>query len=211
MNTVNVCETFVSLQGESSYAGLPCFFIRLAGCNLHCRYCDTAYARAPGRETPVAELVARVRSDRAPLCEITGGEPLLQPGFPALARAVKDETGKTLLVETNGSCDLSLVPEGAIAVMDVKCPGSGEGESFAMANLGRLRPCDEVKFVLADETDYRWALEFVEKRRLTSLCHAVLFSPVHSALDARVLANWMLRDRVPARLQLQWHRQLGMR
>ncbi len=210
-HTVNVCETFVSIQGESSYAGLACFFIRLAGCNLRCRYCDTVYAREPGRETPVETLVERVRTDRAPLCEITGGEPLLQADFPALARALYDMSGKTVLVETNGSCDLSLVPDGVVAVMDVKCPGSGEAGSLDERNLARLRPCDEVKFVLSDRADYDWASNFVARHDLTSLCHAVFFSPVWPGLDVQNLAAWMLRDRSPARLHVQMHRLWGVR
>jgi 7-carboxy-7-deazaguanine synthase len=211
MDRVELCETFLSLQGESSQAGRVCFFIRLAGCNLRCRYCDTAYAREPGRRVAVAELVAEVRAAGASLCEITGGEPLLQAGFPALARRLAALPNLTVLVETNGSCDISVIPAGVTAVMDVKCPGSGADDSFDERNLARLRPGDEVKFVLSDRADYEWATRFIAKHGLTSVCHALFFSPVWPALDPKQLAEWMVRDRSPARLHCQLHRLWGVR
>ena len=211
MKTVNVAETFVSIQGESTYAGLTCFFIRLAGCNLRCRYCDTAYAYAPGRDVPVDELVAQGAASSAAIVEVTGGEPLLQPGFAGLAAGLRDRSGKPVLVETNGSLDISVVPKGVIAIMDIKCPGSGESEAMDTANLGRLRPEDEVKFVLGDRPDYEWAREFVKRHALHRICHAVLFSPVFGALDPRELGRWMIEDGVPTRLQVQLHKVLGVK
>ena len=211
MATVNVCETFVSIQGESTYAGLSCFFIRMAGCNLRCRYCDTTYAYVPGRDVPVAELVAECRSSASALVEITGGEPLLQSGFRELATTLRDQARKPVLVETNGSKDISVIPAGVIAVLDVKCPGSGEHETMDPCNIGRLRPQDEVKFVLNDRKDYEWARDFVKHHTLASRCHAVLFSPVFGVLTAKDLGEWILQDGLAVRLQVQLQKVLGMK
>lgn len=211
MTTVNVCETFISIQGESTFAGLSCFFIRLAGCNLRCRYCDTTYAYAPGSEAPIEQLVSESRAAKAAIVEITGGEPLLQPAFRELASALRDRGGKPVLVETNGSRDISVIPTGVIAIMDVKCPGSGESESMDPANIGRLRPQDEVKFVLTDRTDYEWARDFVKRHTLASRCHAVMFSPVFGVLTAKDLGQWILEDGLSVRLQVQLHKVLGIK
>jgi len=209
--TVNVCETFVSIQGESTYAGLSCYFIRLAGCNLRCRYCDTTYAYVPGLDVPVPDLVAEFRASKAAIVEITGGEPLLQPGFRELAAALRDQGGKPVLVETNGSMDISAIPAGVIAIMDVKCPGSGVSEAMDPANIGRLRPQDEVKFVLSDRQDYEWAGDFVRRHNLPTRCHAVLFSPVFGKLPAKEVGQWILDDGLPVRVQVQLHKALGMK
>jgi len=211
MATVNVCETFVSIQGESTYAGLSCYFIRLAGCNLRCRYCDTTYAYAPGLDVPVPDLVAKCRASKAAIVEITGGEPLLQPGFRELAAALRDQGGKPVLVETNGSMDISAIPAGVVAIMDVKWPGSGVSEAMDSANIGRLRPQDEVKFVLSDRQDYEWAGDFVRRHSLATRCHAVLFSPVFGKLPAKEVGQWILDDGLPVRVQAQLHKMLGMK
>ena len=211
MGTVNICETFVSIQGESTYAGLSCFFIRLAGCNLRCRYCDTTYAYTPGLDAPIEDLVSECRANRTAIVEITGGEPLLQPGFRELATALRDRGGKPVLVETNGSLDISAIPAGVIAVMDVKCPASGESEAMDPGNVGRLRPQDEVKFVLSDRKDYEWAREFVKRHTLPSRCHAVLFSPVFGALTAKDLGQWIMEDGLSVRRQIQLHKVLGVK
>lgn len=210
MDTVDVCESFVSIQGESSFAGSVCFFIRLSGCNLRCRFCDTAYAYEPGRKVPVDELVAEWQDSGAAIAEVTGGEPLLQPGFRALAEGFV-LVGKPVLVETNGSLDISVIPRGAVTIMDVKCPGSGENGSFDPHNIGRLRREDEVKFVIGDEADYRWARDFVIRNRLERLCNAVFFSPVHGVMDGRKLGEWIVRDGLGVRLQVQLHKVLGMK
>jgi 7-carboxy-7-deazaguanine synthase len=209
MGLVSVCETFTSIQGESSYSGLPCHFIRVSGCNLRCSYCDTRYAYPPGRDVPVEELVAECAGIAVPIVEVTGGEPLLQPAFPELAAALRDRSGKRVLVETNGSLDISRVPDGVVTIMDVKCPGSGESEAMDPGNVERLRPEDEVKFVLADRSDYDWATQFVERHGLAERCAAILFGPVHGVLDAGTLSQWILEDGPPVRLQLQLHRLLG--
>lgn len=211
MDAVEVCEIFVSIQGESSYAGLPCFFVRLSGCNLRCRYCDTPRAYEVGRPCNIASVVDQAISARLPLVEITGGEPLQQRGFPCLAEALRDKSGSRLLVETNGSLDISVVPDGVVTVMDVKCPGSGEGGSFDERNIARLRSEDEVKFVILDRADYEWAREFVRSHSLAQLCHAVHFSPVDGMIEVRPLADWILEDRLPVRLQVQLHKILKMR
>ena len=210
--SVRVAETFTSIQGESTWAGLPCFFVRLTGCNLRCSYCDTKRAYTGGRETTIASLARKFAASPAPIAEITGGEPLAQPGFPALARAlVRAGRGRPVLVETNGSLDLSLVPPAAIAIMDIKCPGSGEHRAMDRANLGRLRPCDEVKFVMADRRDFNWACRLVKQHRLEKSCHAVLFSPVAGQLPVPQLAGWVLKSGLAARIQLQLHKVMGMK
>ena len=183
MATVSILEVFVSLQGESTYAGLPCFFVRLAGCNLRCRYCDTPNVYDTGTATPITELVDQFRRSRVAVAEITGGEPLLQPEFPALAVALRDtEPGRTVLVETNGTRDLALVPDRVIAVMDIKCPGSGQHDAMDWANIAKLRRYDEVKFVVTGRDDFEWAAEIVRRYGLVSACHAVHFSPVFGTL-----------------------------
>ncbi len=211
MSTVGICEVFESIQGESSYAGLSCFFIRLSGCNLRCRYCDTTQAYEPGERVSIEELVGRAVSSRAAMVEITGGEPLLQVGFEALAAGLRKKVARPVLVETNGSRDISIIPEGVVAVMDIKCPGSGESGAMDLANLERLRPDDELKFVLGDRADYEWARTFVREHGLTLLSHPVFFSPVFGVLDAKDLADWILQDGLAVRLQLQLHKMLGLR
>ncbi len=211
MATVNVCEIFESIQGESTWAGLSCFFIRLSGCNLRCKYCDTPRAYEPGKDMDTDDIVAQCRDSKAVIAEITGGEPLLQDGFYALASAMADLSEKPVLVETNGSRDISVIPEGVITIMDIKCPGSGQHEAMDFDNIGRVRPQDEVKFVLAGRPDYEWARGIVEKGELASRCHAVLFSPVHGVLDARELGEWIVTDGLPVRLQVQLHKIMGMK
>ena len=210
--TVRVAETFTSIQGESTRAGLPCFFIRLTGCNLRCRYCDTAYAFTGGREQRITTLARRFAASRAAIAEITGGEPLLQAGFPALVKAlVRAGKGRPVLVETNGSLDISMIPEGAIAIMDLKCPGSGAAEANDWANIARLRPRDEVKFVIGDRRDFEWACRQVRRFRLTKRCQAVLFSPDAGRLAGALLASWVLKAGIGVRLQIQLHRVLEVK
>jgi len=207
--TLDVAETFVSLQGESTYAGMPCFFVRLAGCNLRCRYCDTPQALGTGRPVAMAEIVTRFMESRAPLAELTGGEPLLQPASVRLAEALA-KCGARVLVETNGTIDISGLPDDAIAVMDIKCPGSGAADTTDWQNVERLRREDEVKFVISDRTDYEWARDVQARYRLSRHCRAVLFSPVRDRLDPAELGRWILDDRLPVRLQIQLHKVVGM-
>lgn len=209
--SVRVAETFVSLQGESTYSGLPCFFVRLAGCNLKCVYCDTPAAAAKGIETDIQDLVSDFASSGVRLAEITGGEPLLQSGFSILAAGLRGTPGATVLVETNGSCNIAAIPDGVIAIMDLKCPSSGGMESMDLGNVERLRPYDEVKFVIGNRGDFEWACKITREHGLDGKCQAVLFSPVAGVLDPGKLGQWILESRVPARLQVQLHKLLGLR
>jgi len=211
--TLEICELFTSLQGESSYAGMGCFFIRLAGCNLRCSYCDSRYAfEGQGRTVPVALLLAEAQAARVPLIEMTGGEPLLQAATPQLLQELARIPAKTVLVETNGSLDIGCIPDDVVAIVDVKCPESGEGASFDLANLERLRPRDELKFVIASRADYDWACRFVRAHDAVWRAAAVHFSPVAAAgFRAEDIAAWIVEDALPVRLQLQLHRILQMR
>ena len=205
MLTVN--EIFHSIQGESTYAGTPCVFVRLTACDLRCSWCDTPYAFYEGQKVPVDEVVTQVESYKCPLVEITGGEPLLQEDvYPLMDHLLG--AGHTVLLETGGHVDTGKVPTEVVKIMDVKCPGSGEAEKQHWGNLDRLLPHDQVKFVIQDEADYRYACDVVSKYSLDTRCAAVLFSPVHGVLDPKTLSEWVLRDRVPARVQLQVHKYI---
>ena len=203
MLTIN--EIFHSIQGESTHAGRPCVFVRLTACDLRCSWCDTTYAFHEGHKMSVDEVLRRVDAYGCDVVEITGGEPLLQKDVYPLMRQLLDR-GRTVMLETGGHLSVEEVPEGVIRVIDVKCPGSGESARNHWANLDRLRPTDEIKFVVCDRADYEYAREIVERRRLLGRCGAVLFSPVHGVLDAKALAAWVLEDRLPVRVQLQIHK-----
>lgn len=203
---LRVNEVFYSLQGESTRAGLPCVLVRLTGCQMRCSWCDTEYAFHEGAWRTVAEVVDEVAGFGCPLVEVTGGEPLLQPGTPTLLSALADG-GFEVLLETGGGLDVSGVDPRVRRIVDVKCPGSGEHEANHWPNLDLLRATDELKFVLAGEEDYLWARELVRSRRLAERC-PIHFSPVHGRLDPVDLAAWILRDRLPVRLQLQLHKLL---
>lgn len=203
MLTVN--EIFHSIQGESTHAGRPCVFVRLTACDLRCSWCDTPYAFHEGSKMSVDDVVARVGAFGCDVVEITGGEPLLQPDvYPLMQRLLDD--GRTVLLETGGHRSVDQVPPGVIRVIDVKCPGSGESAKNHWPNLDRLRESDEVKFVIRDRADYEYARDVVAKHRLAGRCAAVLFSPVHGVLEPKALAEWILADRLPVRLQLQAHK-----
>ena len=209
---VRVSECFTSIQGESTYAGLSCFFIRLSGCNLRCVYCDTKHAYQGGREIAIATLARRFAASPAAIAEITGGEPLAQSSFRPLAFALlKAGRGRPVLVETNGSLDISVIPEGVTAIMDVKCPESGEAGAMQLDNLNHLRPADEVKFVISSRGDFNWACRLVQRHRLADRCQAVLFSPVEGRLPASTLAGWVLKSGLAVRIQLQLHKVLGLK
>ncbi len=203
---LQVCEIFTSIQGESTCAGLPCTFVRLAGCNLDCTYCDTAYAREEGRCAALEDIVRNVRSRTPELVEITGGEPLLQSDTPSLCAGLLDD-GYRVLVETNGTQDISKLPAGCIRIMDIKCPGSGMAGRHDPANIDRLRPADECKFVIGDRMDFDWAVEFVASHGLRDRC-TVLFAPVFDSPAPRILAEWILRAGIRVRLTLQLHKYI---
>jgi 7-carboxy-7-deazaguanine synthase len=217
---MQITEIYKSIQGESTHAGLPCVFVRLTGCNLRCSWCDSEYTFTGGHRQTLEEVVAEVKrlSPSGGTVEITGGEPLLQERevVPLMQRLLDE--GYKVLLETSGERPLQRVPQAVIKIVDVKCPNSGEPESFHMENLDTLTPRDEVKFVLSDRTDYEFARDFVARHRLDQRVNAVLFSPAFSKqasgardasgclLDPRELAEWMLADEVPARLGLQIHK-----
>ena len=206
-----VNELFVSIQGETSWSGYPCCFVRLAGCNLRCRWCDTQRAQTDeGQACTIDAIVQACRKHATPLIAITGGEPLRQPEFTDLANALLTLPAQAILVETNGSYDIGRIPPGAIAIMDIKCPGSGESAAMDWRNLDRLRPHDEIKFVLSDRTDYAYALDILQTHHLAERCRHVHFTPAAGRLEAAVLAGWMIADRPAARLQLQIHRYLNV-
>lgn len=205
MLTVN--EIFHSIQGESSWAGTPCVFVRLTACDLRCSWCDTPYAFSEGRKRTVEDVVSEVGTYGCQVVEVTGGEPLLQPDAPALMQALLDR-GHTVLLETGGHRSLERVPAGVVTVMDIKCPGSGEADRTEWTNIDRLKPRDEVKFVIKDRRDYEFARQVVRERGLANRVAAILFSPVHGVLDPRDLAAWLLEDRLPVRLQLQVHKYI---
>lgn len=205
MLTVN--EIFHSIQGESTHAGRPCVFVRLTACDLRCSWCDTAYAFHEGRKMSLDEVLRQVHAYGCPVVEITGGEPLLQPDVYPLMQRLVDE-GHTVLLETGGHRSIVDVPAPVIRVVDVKCPASGEADRNHWPNLDMLRPHDEVKFVIQDRRDYEYATDIVERHGLIGRCAAVLFSPVHGVLPARDLAEWVLRDGLPVRLQLQAHKYI---
>ena len=202
--TIN--EIFYSIQGESSYAGRPCVFIRLTACDLRCSWCDTSYAFYEGQKRSLDEVLAEVDRMDCPLVEVTGGEPLLQKEVYPLMQALIAR-GRTVLLETGGHRSTTDVPEAVVTILDVKCPGSGESDRNDWSNLQRLRPHDEVKFVLASEADYAWAAEVVRRERLNERC-GVLFSPVQGQLSPSDLAEWVVRDHLPVRFQLQLHKVL---
>lgn len=208
---LQVCETFLSIQGESTWAGTPCFFIRLAGCNLRCAYCDTAYAWSGGRPVAVGALVDEFKRSDLACAEVTGGEPLLQAATPVLLDALfRARPGVAVLLETNGSQDISAVPPGIVTILDIKCPGSGEQAAMEWANLDRLRPQDEVKFVIGSRADFEWAVRQVAAYALASKCHAVLFSPIPGRLSPADMSSWLLDSKVPARLNVQLHKLIGV-
>ena len=202
--TLLVNEIFISIQGESTFAGRVCVFVRLTGCNLDCAWCDTQYAKTEGESMTVDEVVARVESFGCPLVEVTGGEPLTQPGSLELMTRLADR-GLTVLLETNGSVDIGAVDGRVVKIVDVKCPSSGEFEKNLWSNLGLVSQQDQVKFVLASRADYEWARGVVAKYGLIGQCE-VLFSPVANALSARELAGWIVADRLAVRLGIQLHK-----
>lgn len=202
---LRITEIFHSIQGESTHAGRPCVFVRLTGCNLRCRWCDSEYTFTGGERMSLDDVTAKVESYGCNLVEVTGGEPLAQNECFDLVRSLCDK-GFEVLIETSGSIDVAPIDERAKLILDIKCPGSGEVDKNRWANLDGLRPDDEIKFVIADRLDYDWARTIIEERKLAG--REILFSPVWSELDLKTLAEWMLADRVPARLQTQLHKHI---
>lgn len=228
---MQITEIFQSIQGESTYAGLPCIFVRFTGCNLRCWWCDTAYAFYGGTKMCLDEVLERIHEFSAgcgshpsdqrsealqnpekPLVELTGGEPLLQPEAVELAKRLRAEN-YTVLVETSGERFVGVLPQEVVKIVDVKCPDSGEADTFLLDNLKVMDGKDEIKFVISSRRDYEFAKDFSARHNLASCVRQVLFSPVFpdpngswKGLDARILAEWVLADRLPVRLNLQLHK-----
>lgn len=206
--TLLVHEIYRSIQGESTFAGLPCVFVRLTACHLRCRWCDTPHAFGQGEPLTLDEVVTRVLAETCELVEITGGEPLLQDEVIPLMTRLAD-AGRTILLETSGAVDVSRVDPRVRIILDLKCPGSGECEQNLYSNLELLQPSDEIKFVIADRRDFDWSCVQVRTRGLAESRRAgILFSPVFGELAPRTLAEWILESKLPARLQLQQHKYI---
>lgn len=204
---LKVCEIFLSIQGESSYAGLPCIFVRLSGCNLHCDWCDSKFHQEIQNEMSISEIIDAI-SEYKPvdLVEITGGEPLLQKDTPALLDTL-GRIGYRVLLETNGTLPISELPPHVINIVDVKCPSSGHKDSFLRENIIYIDPGkDELKFVIADKADYEFAREFIMYNNLWG--YKILFSTVFDRLQPKELVSWVIEDRLAVRIQLQLHKYI---
>jgi 7-carboxy-7-deazaguanine synthase len=204
---ITINEIFYSVQGESTFAGRPCVFVRLTACDLRCSWCDTPYAFHEGRKRTLDDVLEEVDRYGCPLVEVTGGEPLLQEAVYPLMQSLV-ERGKTVLLETGGHRSTARVPDEVVTILDVKCPASGEASRMDWENLARLRPHDQVKFVVQDRTDYEYARDVIVRHRLAERASALLMSPVHGVLEPRTLAEWVLADHVPVRVQLQLHKYI---
>jgi 7-carboxy-7-deazaguanine synthase len=201
--TIN--EIYFSIQGESTWAGLPCVFVRLTFCDLRCTYCDTEYAFYEGKKHTLGEIVDAVAGYDCSLVEVTGGEPLLQKNVLPLMTLLAD-AGHTVLLETSGAHDIAPVDRRVHRIMDLKTPGSGEVERNLFSNIGHLTPRDEVKFVIGSRDDYEWSRTQLREHRLAERCRAVLFSPIFGRIDPRQIVEWVLADNLPVRFQLQMHK-----
>ncbi len=202
---MKVTEIFTSIQGESTYAGMPCQFIRLSGCNLRCLYCDTKYAYGGGRDLSITDIISTLnRTKGIRLIEITGGEPLIQEETPELLTRIID-SGFKAMIETNGSMSIRDIDRRATIIMDIKTPGSGMSGHINLNNIEELKPSDEVKFVITNRYDYQWTMEFI-KRHLQKIGCEILLSPAHNMLEPHYLAQWMIEDNCRARLNLQLHK-----
>lgn len=204
---MKVCEIFTSIQGESTYAGLPCTFVRLAGCNLRCLYCDTRYSYYNGIEMTVGDIIGRVKQAGVKLVEITGGEPLLQKEEILLLTGDLLDGGYEVLIETNGSRSIQGIDKRAVIILDVKTPGSRMSEEMDFSNFDHLKPSDEVKFVICGRADYDWSKKMITKFRLTEKAK-VLFSPALGTIQPSQLAGWIVDDRLAVRLNTQIHKYI---
>lgn len=201
---MKVCEIFTSIQGESSYTGLPCTFVRLAGCNLRCIYCDTQYSYDSGLEMSLEEVISHVKIIGVNLVEITGGEPLLQEETHLLTKWLLDE-GYEVLIETNGSLSIKDIDKRAVVILDVKTPGSCMSADMDLSNFDFLKPGDELKFVICDRNDYEWSKNMISEHGLRGRCK-ILFSPALGMVSPSLLARWIIEDRLDVRFNFQIHK-----
>ena len=204
-DTLVIHEIYASIQGESTFAGLPCTFVRSTGCNLRCSWCDTTQAFYGGTRMPRAEVLAQALATGTGLVELTGGEPLLQPGVLPLLKELCD-AGRTVLIETSGESNVSGVDPRVHKIMDLKAPGSGESTRNRWSNLEHITPRDELKFVLCDRADYEWMRDVIRARDLTQRTPNLLASTVFGTLATKKLVEWVMEDRLPVRVQLQMHK-----
>jgi 7-carboxy-7-deazaguanine synthase len=204
-STLTINEIYHSIQGESTWAGLPCVFVRLTFCDLRCTYCDTEYAFYEGKKQTLPEIVETVAAFGCSLVEITGGEPLLQKNVLPVMRDLAD-AGHTVLLETSGAHDISMVDTRVHRIMDLKTPGSGEAERNLWSNIEHLTQRDEVKCVIGSREDYEWSREKVERFKLAQRCRAILFSPIFGRIEPREIVEWILADKLDVRFQLQMHK-----
>lgn len=207
VDSVVVKEIYLSVQGESSHAGLLCSFVRLTGCHLRCSYCDSEFAFHGGARRKIADVVAEVLALDAPLCEVTGGEPLLQPGVYPLMQALLD-AGQIVLLETSGAIDVRLVPAAVHKIVDMKTPSSGECDRNDLRNFRSMNRNDELKFVIGSREDYVWSKALIEEHRLLEQPFSILFSTIFEKLSPKQLAEWVIADRLRVRFQLQMHKYL---
>jgi len=203
--TLTINEIYESIQGESTWAGLRCVFVRLTFCDLRCNYCDTEYAFYEGKKRRLPEIIEEVLALACPLVEITGGEPLLQKNVLPLMTALCD-AGCTVLIETSGAHDISTIDPRVHRIMDLKTPGSGECERNLWSNITYLERRDEVKFVIGSREDYEWSRDRVREHDLAVLCGTVLFSPIFGRIEPREIVEWIIADKLPVRFQLQMHK-----
>lgn len=204
---IKINEIFKSIQGESTYAGLPCTFVRLAGCNLRCTYCDTNYAYYNGKEISDEEIIAKIDEYGVKFVEFTGGEPLLQEETPKLIKTLLDK-GYEVLIETNGSICIGCLDKRLNIIMDYKTPRSGMSERMRIKNFEFLKKTDQIKFVLMDESDYIWAKDIIVSNNLIEKFDNILMSPAFDSLSPKSLVNWVLNDNLPVRVQLQIHKYI---
>ena len=203
---MKINEIYKSIQGESTYAGLPCVFVRLTYCNLRCTYCDTTYAFYEGQEMTLEQVIQAIRECDCSLVEITGGEPLLQKEvYPLMDRLIGEDF--TVLLETGGSIDIGEVHPNVIKIMDLKCPSSGESENNRLDNIHKLQPHDEIKFVIGNREDYLWTVDIIRNHRLDEK-NRILFSTVFNSLPPSELVQWILEDKLNVRFQLQMHKYI---
>jgi 7-carboxy-7-deazaguanine synthase len=207
LTSVVVKEIYLSLQGESSHAGKLCAFVRLTGCHLRCTYCDSEFAFRGGERMPIEQVVERVKALGAPMVEVTGGEPLLQPGvYPLMERLL--DAGLTVLLETSGAIDVRLVPPRVHKIVDLKTPSSGECDRNDYRVLDSMNQNDELKFVIGSRADYEWSRHLIQKHELGAKPYGLLFSTVFGELSVESLASWVIEDKLPVRFQLQMHKYI---